>query len=702
MRRLCVLLILIALILAGTGTTFAQNDTNHVPVSADNAAQVRLQAILGRGWLNNALAWSPDGAILAVGTSAGVWLHDTGDWQAEPLLLETGIDTWSVAFNPDGSLLATGGRDNSLKVWPVSAILESPDAPIDPLLDVFCRMGRIWWPVDAVVFSPDGRTVACAVDGVKLWEVETGENVATFASEENYDGDRAIAFSPDGSRVFSGGSHRVGGDANVFLRLWDGETYALLDSWRMPLSDEHPTALALSPDGSQIAIGTNKGNLHLWDADTGEKLRRLNQSSATINSVAFSPDGTTLVAVQWFGGVSRWDLTTGEPLPPLYGLGRDDYLGCYEESVDTWSPCPINLEILSAAYHPDGSLLATADSTGQITLWDTGTDQAVTTLTGYALGGAERNGASSDTTSITAIDFSPDGTTLAAGTGGYITSGGWVELWDLETRTLRGYLPGGGGNTFDLDYSPDGTLLSMVTAYSALQLWDPATGDLRFHLDEDAGASATVAFAPDGTVLAGVRWNGTVHLIDTHTGEIRARWEGDSGQGNAAVFSPDGRLLVSGGDDGIVHLLDIETGETLALLLDRDSGYVTGMAASPAPTEGDRTGWLLAVSGSYDDAPIHLWTVTGTGDDIVIEELVTLSDPDDWVRPLAFSRDGTLLASGHEDGIVRLWNPLTGDLLAELPGHGRHVTDLRFNREGTLLASGGFDGTVRLWAVGGD
>jgi WD40 repeat protein len=233
-------------------------------------------------------------------------------------------------------------------------------------------------------------------------------------------------------------------------------------------------------------------------------------------------------------------------------------------------------------------------------------------------------------------------------------------------------------------------------------LLDPATGDLRFPLDEDAGGSSTVAISPDGTALAGVRWDGTVHLIDTHTGETRARWEGDSGQGNDATFSPDGRLLVSGGDDGSVHLLDIETGETVAMLLEGVDGYVTGMAASPAPLDSDRTGWLLAVSGFYDDAPIHLWTIDDTRDGIAIDELVTLSDPDDWVRPLAFSRDGTLLASGHEDGVVRLWNPLTGDLLAELPGHGRHVTDLRFNREGTLLASGGFDGTVRLWAVPGE
>lgn len=697
MRRLSVLLILLALIWTATLAAVAQDHTSP-PITADNADQVQLQGILGRGWFNNAVAWSPDGQFLAVGTSAGVWFHDANDLQAEPFLLETQIDTWSVAFSPDGTLLATGGQDNSLKVWPVDSIMASKGASADPLLDVFCRMGQVWWAVDPVVFSPDGQTVACVVDGVMLWDIATGENLATFSSDEGYHGDRAVAFSPDGSRIFTGGSYR-GSDNDRYLRVWDGTTFELIESWRMPRDVSHLSALAVSPDGKLLAIGTNSGTLLLWDSSTGEQLQRLSQSGSAISKVAFRPDGATVIAAQWVGGVSRWDLSTGEPLSPLYHLNRDDFLHCRAESIDAWRPCPINLEILSADIHPNGTRLATVDSAGQIAIWDTGTDKILAIVTGYNLGGKDRGGASSDTISVTAIDFSADGSTLAAGTGGYVTSGGWIELWDLETQTLAGYIPGGGGTMEGMEYSPDGGQLVRLNAYDGLVLLDLATGDTIFPQGDDGTTFSVAALHPEGTLLAAVRWNGTVHLIDTSSGDTLAEWESETGHGNGAVFSPEGNILITGGEDGSVRLSDVVTGETVATLLEGSDGYVTGLAVGPA---SDQDGWLLAVSGYYDDAPVHLWQVTGSGDQIELTELTTLGDPEDVVRPLAFSPDGTLLASGHEHNTVRLWNPVTGDLLTDLHGHGQMITDLGFNREGTLLASSSWDGTIRLWAVSED
>jgi WD40 repeat protein len=662
----------------------AQDDTARRPlITADNAVQLTRLAILGRGWINQ-LAWSPDGTMLAVGTSAGVWLHDTPNLDATPRFLETRADTWSVAFSPDGRLLATGGRDMSVRVWAVN----SDVASAQPLYDLECRLGDWGKAVESLAFNPDGTVLACASDGVMLWNVATGENLPAISGEPDFWGDTHVTFSPDGKTLATTGTSSKTQTAKPGLvRQWGTRSYELLTSWT--LTDGHwpGSYVAYNPDGTLLAVAAK--TVKLYDAATGEIRHTLDGTSGT-RSLAFTPDGTLLAAAGY--GLTLWDVATGALVTQLEfdnsGLGH--CLG--EEIAQEWVPCPPSYDVLSVAVGPDGTLLAAADAVGRVGLWALPSGERVATIGGYNYGGSQRGGGSSDTLSKTTFAFSPDGTTLAAGTGGYMTSGGWTELWNIDQQVIEDYL-GGGGSMLDLAYSPDGELLITASALSGVWLWNTAMNRVRYVLMEYGDAVGGLAFSPDGTRVAVGLVYGEIHVWDTTTGELVTVLEAPTEYMGRITFSPDGRLLASGSSDGLIQLWDVQAGSLLASLDGRTS-WVSDAAFAPVMLSGE----IILASSSWTDSTIRLWHVHEDGSAAVKATLesASLEGP----TYLAFSPDGSLLASGHVDGRVRLWDVVTGDLLVTLTGHPQSPwVRVAFSPDGSLLGSGGWDGTVWVWYV---
>jgi WD40 repeat protein len=380
---------------------------------------------------------------------------------------------------------------------------------------------------------------------------------------------------------------------------------------------------------------------------------------------------------------------TGNVLPDLERRTDDELSGCFgEDRGGDWKPCPYTGGTLGMAYSPDGSRLAAGDGIGQVYIWNALTGKLLDTLKGYRFGGAECGGASCDMVTITGVAVSPDGKTIAAGTGGYITEGGWVELWDVETGAIRGYLEGSGSMS-DLAYSPDGTMLATSSAGSGLRLWDVAAGEVRHTPGEDCGDVESVAFSPDNTMLASGDWDGSVYVWNTITGETLAVLEGHTDYVSSVAFSPDSTLLASGGMDTTIRVWDVATGETLAVL-EGDAGWVRAVAFSP-------DGRLLASGSGEDDATVQLWDVSWEGDAITVTKLADLKIDARAVMSIAFSPDGAVLAAGISDGTVRLWDTMTQEALTVLEGH-TNVSDVVFSRDGTLLVSSG-GGTIRLWGV---
>ncbi|KUO10035.1 CHAT domain-containing WD40 repeat protein [Streptomyces sp. DSM 15324] len=224
------------------------------------------------GWstMVNAIAFSPDGDSLAIGSTdnlARVW---TMTGEAAPLKFSHGHFVNTVAYHRSGLLLATGSADATACVWDLGTGSR--------LLSL--QHGRA---VKALVFSPDGRRLLTGSEDEKayVWDTGTGQQQAQI---EHGDFVLGVAYSPDGRKVATCSQDHT-------AQVSDAETWAPL--FRV----EHQgglRAVAFSPDSSMLATGSEDGAVRVWRADSGQSLLALTYSRS-VNAVAFSPDGRFLV-----------------------------------------------------------------------------------------------------------------------------------------------------------------------------------------------------------------------------------------------------------------------------------------------------------------------------------------------------------------------------------------------------------------------
>ena len=269
--------------------------------------------------------------------------------------------------------------------------------------------------------------------------------------------------------------------------------------------------------------------------------------------------------------------------------------------------------VSSTAFSPDGRTIASGSGDHTVKLWDVATKTNTATL-------------SSDMP-VRSVAFSPDGT-LAAG-----LEDGTIELWDAATKTNTATLAGG-SMIYSVAFSPDGTLAAGLDG--SVQLWDVATETNTATLSWDMPVRS-VAFSPDGTLAAGME-DGSVQLWDVATNNI-VTLSGHEANIFSVAFSPDGTTVASGAADGSVKLWNVATATSTTLHIRWQVGSV---AFSP-------DGATLAVATS-DNGTVQLW-------DVATEtNIATFSGHAAWVHSVAFSPDGTMLASASFDKTVQLWD----------------------------------------------
>jgi WD40 repeat protein/tetratricopeptide (TPR) repeat protein len=457
-------------------------------LSAWRRQLVELKGVFSPGGMISAVAFSPDGKTILIGSGDHPRLWDVATGRPLGPPLKHPVELSSVAFSPDGRMIVTGTFDgNAARRWDF--------ASRQPMGEPLEHSG----PVLSVAFSPDGRTIltGCADGTAWLWDAHNGRPIATFLMHRG--AVYSAVFSPDGRTILTASQDRT-------ARLWDVTGQPVGPPMVHP---DQVRAAAFSPDGRTILTGGYDKAARLWQAATGQLIGTLPEHPDRVRAATFSPDGRTILTGGYDKTARLWDAATGQSLgPPLEHSDR----------------------VLTVAFSPDSRTILAGGLDGTVRAWEVGT--------GRPVGGPLDHGSYGR---ATALRFTNDGASLIA-----LGLDGKVRRWDLASGHLLGQPVDQG--TFQIDTvasSPDGkTILNGIGDQTA-RLRDAATGRPLGPPLTHPGVLASVALSPDGkTVVTGCQdW--MARLWDARTGQPIGPPMPHSFWVQAVAFHPDGRTILT-------------------------------------------------------------------------------------------------------------------------------------------------------------
>jgi|GEM_PF-1154264 len=573
------------------------------------------------------IAWSPDGARLAVGDHRGnVGIVTTEGRRIWLVSVFHGTLT-SVIWSPDGGRLACVAMERRIR-----------------MLDA--RMGRVLqsWPVprliSAAAFSPDGRRIVMpSAAGIRIVDVETG---GTLIERDIGSSGVALGWSPSGTRIAVDGP-------NQCILICDATTLAPLTRLVGERTGEQTgeqigavTCLEWSDDETRLLTGFADGGLSVFEVSAATCLSRFRHPAEHVRAARWFSE-EYIVSLAADDVVRRWSSTSGRD----YGALAD----------------PDGHPVIGFAAAPGGDQLALLSTKGTISLW-----HLESALPQRAAGSADipipRDAARSaapdrwvprfenaDTPgclgrlphppregAMPGLALSADARTLFVG-----HNDGRLRAWDLTTGTPRWQAD----HTFDahivhVALSPDGTRVAASSAAGAVAIWDAATGRTYQHCEGAQQSTNTLAWSPDGRLLAGVSVDAMLRVWDAASGGPPRATATAPTRLFAVAWSPAGDRIITGGKDG--HLI-VWAADSLT-----ERGRMTGHQSFIPAVSCAPDGRRLASAGG--DGTVRLWDLA-TG-----AERACCRGHQGDVEYVAWSPDGRLIAScGFHDNTIRLWDP---------------------------------------------
>ena len=415
-----------------------------------------------------------------------------------------------------------------------------------------------------------------------------------------------------------------------------------------------------------------------------------------ITSTAFSSDGLSLASSDTNGEIQIWDVSNGKQL-----------FNCKGHNSWVWH----------VAFSPKHPILASCGQDHIIKLWNTSNGECFKTLHGHS-------------NIVTTIAFSPDGQLIASS-----STDRTVKIWNSVTGESIQTLEGHSACVWSVDFHPKGQLLASAAEDNTIKLWNLETGSCVQTLQGHQYWVKAIAFSPDGKTLASGSFDSTVKIWNSQTGECLKTLLGHnavvtclgfSPQGDRLVtgsydqsvkiwdistgqcldtlqkhtnrvwsvaFHPQGKLVVSGGDDHAIKVWEIQTGKCIKTL-QGNSNAIYAIAYS------DRCNQQNLLASGHEDQTLKLWNVDINAPQTLepdLQPFQVLRGHSDRILSVAFSPNGQMLASGSADRTIRLWNPHTGKSLKTLQGHRSWVWGIAISPDNKFLASGSYDHTVKVW-----
>jgi eukaryotic-like serine/threonine-protein kinase len=484
----------------------------------------------------------PNFALATAAHSLFIIVHNGAQDQLLMLDLETGAERlllkgeslYSVATTPQADALAiVRGTDHSDGQWSVDSLEILGPSMRQVAVHRFDKV------VHMAEFSPDGKTLALGVgwhETERRVEIREAPSLRLLNSFEFAQLPSALRFDWRGKRlaVMTGQTH---------FHFFDTQTGRSLGSFRHEAAKA--MALAFSPDGEELAVGTWDGRLQTGRnvLDGQNSLPGPLPKSETW-CVAFSPNGSSLAA--------GYDHEDGS---------EHDTLRLWDLSTKKWRSLPGHeATVMALGVSPDGKTLATASYDQSVRLWDMATGKCLHELNGH-LG------------TVRALAFSPDGMRVASAGSDLL-----IRTWNVNDGSPEKSWKGHDDMVRSLAFSSDGNLLISGANDRTTKVWNAGDGSLVREIADEAQIQS-VACSPDGSLFATGNTNNKVELWHISTGTLWKSLLGHTGKIRTVAFSPDGKTLASGGEDKTVRLWNVVTGQELLVL--PTEHFVDGLAFHP-------------------------------------------------------------------------------------------------------------------------
>ncbi len=610
-----------------------------------------------------AIAFSPDGKYVLTGSfdkMLKLWETTTGK-EVKTFGGTAGHQNLVLctAFSPDGQMMASGGSDNTAKIWDVPGVGFAQELTA---ADV----------VNGLAMSPDGqRVVGAGKNGtITVWSSADGKQALSLAGHAG----PVNAVAMNAQSLVSGGSDGT-------IRYWnpaDGKPIAVVNAPVSPI-----TGLVLHPTAPAAYSTADDGTLKFWQLPVPQP-RALTAHADRVTAVALSPDGNQVATAGADKLIRVSNFADGKPIRefagaagPIQSMAMSPTFmaaGTANDHLALWNAADGKLihqivahagPVTGVAIHPQNTQMLTVGSDGSMKVW------TLPPTSPRALAHPE---------AVLSATVSPDSQRLITGGGDKI-----VRIWNLANNTVERQFVGHSGPATATAINANGQILASAGGDQTIRFWDQATGKEKSVIGAHAAGVTSLSVNAAGTMAVSAGPDGTIKFWKIPDAPPKVLAHPD--QATCAAISPDGTKLLTGCVDKQVRLWNLGNGNV------ERTFPAMGLAIHSVAFNHDAT--QVAAGGA--DKSLMVWNAADG------KELRKIADLPAPVQSVAFAPPGStppsVIAAGCGDNVIRLFDVAQGTEIKKLAGHTGPVNAVAYSPKGDLILSAGNDGSIHVWNV---